>query len=327
MVSLKDFVEAHRRYQDATPFTGIIGDGFLYTQNPVYRSIRDVATSLGMKYVLGDQFDYVTCAHAALPKILETATASYIPNSPAFIKIEEACPGMFPLAHIPQIRPLFLLHESAHFIAYRAFEQGSMSLKSDTGQRDYVFATLLGESFATTCESVSIHFAVDDLHREFHRLNTNNYIKDKQDYPRLVSRGIDCLGFEAMLKLVAIGFLFWNFGFDQLTAKGLTTVLKLCGVRKEPGPEQRKALLELVNASFAIPNEFRVQVADFYFKYVGIHRNIHELLRFNFLEKLAKEPEWLTRLDALSTMALHGTRAPVALERFGAPSARSREAA
>ncbi|HEX4924053.1 MAG TPA: hypothetical protein VFV50_08205, partial [Bdellovibrionales bacterium] len=159
-MTVDELIKAHESKAGETPLNDVFGDGYLYAENRVYRNIRDKAVALGFEYTADDFCDYNVCSLAALPEILNARKIPFLKNAGVFRKMSAKGLGNAAVSELPNIRPNYLLHESAHGIAHATYPWPAG--ESSAGERERVLSIMLAEAYANAVERVARYSTGDD---------------------------------------------------------------------------------------------------------------------------------------------------------------------
>jgi hypothetical protein len=285
-LKLRELLDAHDRSLRADSIEANIGDGFLFEHNSLFRNLREAAVAAGASFSTRDDLGYHTCPHIALPDVLGSRTITLGPTAHVLRKIERARPGLFTLPELPFIKPNFILHESAHFVADLALPQVHRDGQRKGNRERAVLLILLAESYATACEILANLYANTPIHAAFSDFNVQRSVLDVEDYRKTVLRSVEAIGFPLTFKMVCLSYLFWNFGYDRLTPKGISQLMEFSGSSLPAAKSTARTVQRLSDYCFQMNRKFRTQTADFYFKFLGFTHDIENLVDFNFLKLL-----------------------------------------
>src|SRR5262249_41019790 len=116
-LTLRAVLDAHARCRHSTSLGRVLGDGYLYTKNHVFRAVRDAVIERGFSFTPDDFCDYRGFRLGALPAILEHRAIPFLDTHGAFERLERQLPGSFLVARIPIATGNYLLHEGSHCVA------------------------------------------------------------------------------------------------------------------------------------------------------------------------------------------------------------------
>lgn len=250
-----------------------LGDRFLISQNAMYRRLRELARALGATFVSAlssDQSDYAIASLLCLPQILESGVVPYKPNVSTLRRIALRSPrlNIQPELLLTIVSQNYVLHESAHFISWKFFQEGSY-LKSLYGdQRDLVLLYIACEAYANAIERVAGANHADELHRIFFAFNSYT---DLALRPFVVVRElIESFGSAMALVTATWSYFFLNLheGLMPEYARGYVSDLATAG---RQGPERWGSLVRLsVEMGFTLSRQFIRNTTPLFFRYLGM---------------------------------------------------------
>jgi hypothetical protein len=299
-LKLNDVLDIHLAHQHITPLSDLLGDGYLYLQNPVIKNMRDAALRLGLVFTNQGRADYATMSHIGLINTLTSGSYPYNPNYQTIAQVEDLNPHEFYFSEItPYTQMVTILHHEAHALAYRLFRQESIDTSTRLGERKFVTSLLLGESFAVMCECISKYYAVSPSHEAILGLHARNYLPNLKLFRESLATSVGILGHHRSGKLICLSYLLWNFLYTRVEMDDLERMLDLCGARLPRSRKSAKTLLTLSQQCFHIPDNFRVNIAEFYFRLHGLNRRISALTAFDPLKFVERENFFAQGLDQL----------------------------
>jgi hypothetical protein len=311
MVSLKELLDVHQAYSQETPLSGVLGDGYLYANNRVYRNIRDCAIRIGIEYTAEDFCNYRVLPLAALPEILARNKVPFHDNVTPLTRVSKSRAGQLQMSEFPALRPTnYLMHESAHCIG--ASILGKELNFSGTNSPEAVLKILMGESFANTVEALANAYVDSEVHSETMRLNS--YLWYGMGPRRKTTwELLDILGPKNGFRFLFVSFLFSNFCYQELKPKGVRLIHSLVAPEISLNPVRLGVLRRASELAFELNKDFRTTTAKFYFQFLGSEIPLEELLNFNFLSRIFKDERLLAALDLMADMFETGARTHASL--------------
>lgn len=278
-----------RRCHGSARLLESVGDGFLYLQNPYVRRIRDATLRAGFRYTLSDPESYFGFPLIHLDTILRTRRIPYRPSFPALEHLEATRPGFFTLADLRQNRPApsYLLHESAHAVAFHELFGRPRDVSRALSQPDALVKAMLGESFAMTAEYFAACAVSGSLHTWFFSISSYRRRTQKK---KAIGQLIERLGFEPVCRAVLLSFLFNNFLVDRLDRRRFDRVARAAGLPRLNAPVASK-LRSALNGLMVMSHEFRYDTARLFLAMFGRSRNVRRELTADPLELVAADPK------------------------------------
>lgn len=246
-----------------------LGDGYLVTNNSVYRTIRKKSQELKFTFTDKPNPEYIALPMSQLENILSSKAIPYSNNVDVLKKLNEKIPGQIEWDHVvDNIKPNYVFHESCHVVARHLVEQ--LKLKDTSDIKTKITVMLLEESFANTCEFMATADASDETHRLF--LEVNSYFTVFDDRTHLKNAMRD-LGFSVVFKFMLMSYLHSNFLNEKLSEKTPNKTLKSLGKN-----------------AFALNPRFRFTTTELYLRLHGIKQPVTEALKFDYLAVIEHNP-------------------------------------
>lgn len=264
-----------------------LGDGFLLTNNSIYRQIRLKAIDLGFKYSTEVSEDYTAFPMGQLESILQKKVIPYINNVTPLINLNSKTSSSLDWDHvIDNLKPNYVFHESCH-----AVSRSVVSRSNIDKFKSRLITTLMEESFANTCEFFAISEAQDQIHRIF--LEVNSYFTIFEDRT-LLKKMIEQNGKSALFKFMLLCYLHSNFLNENLEDKDFKKIIELTQLEIKA---EIKALKSLAKNAFALNPRFRYTTTEMYLRLNGISQPVEEAVDFDYLQ-LIKEDKNLNQFIA-----------------------------
>jgi hypothetical protein len=294
---LAELIRLQRSCHGSARLLESLGDGYLYLHNPFVRRIRDAALGAGFRYTLADPEAYFGFPLIHLDTILRTRRIPYRPSFPALLHLEASRPGFFELSDLRQNRPApsYLLHESAHAVAFHELFGRPRDVALALSQKDSLVKLMLGESFAMTAEYFAACAVSGSLHAWFFSISSYRRRTQKK---KAVGALIERLGFQPVCRAVLLSFLYNNFLVDRLDKKRFGRLLLSAGLEKLPVPRARE-LRAALNGLMRMSYEFRYDTAKLFLTMFGRSRNIRRELAADPLDLLAGDPHVAPAVERL----------------------------
>ncbi|MBI3557708.1 MAG: hypothetical protein HY074_15715 [Deltaproteobacteria bacterium] len=293
-VLFRDALKAHQKYRNQTPLKRNLGDGFLYFNNPVFRSVRDAALDSGVRFDTRDFCDYQQAPLLALGRILRARRIPYFDNVSSIVRLEKKRPRAFGAADFA-VRPNYLLHESAHCIADAVFTKRACAGLGLTEDRDIVLRSLLGECLANTADAFAAAAADTPLHCQFH--NWNSYWVCNPTERAILTDLAAELGWSQATILIYLSFLMVNFFYESLKTADIRRLAHLALADWPRSPQARRRIQAGARVTLFLDPAFRMKTIPFFLKYeFGIRTRIFKLMNFDLLDFLEASPGLLTQI-------------------------------
>jgi hypothetical protein len=274
------------------------GDSFLCAQNPIFRAIREISSSLSLSF--SGQETPLRRAYAALPllclqEIIESGTVPFIPTREVLVQVAQKSLDLsFPVEFVPSlITHNHLLHESAHCIAFRYLSEEFLPSPRLHPER-FVLCCLISEAYANTVERLAASCAFGPLHRMFFRINSYSDTVSDSVY----SESIEALGIEEALNLGLMVFFRLNLGYswDGGAIDRLAQAWQWTG---SPPPERSLLLRLFVRHLASLNQTFVANTTPLFFNYAGCGDSYAALLQNPNSADLSREPALLAGIDRL----------------------------
>lgn len=279
MLSLDEVLEAHDRHRHLTPYANLLGDGFLYAHNPVYRNLRDRFERMGFALTDRDFCDYHALPSAALVEMLDRGKVIYRDNTARLNRLREAQPGVFLFSEIGGLHCNSVIHESAHLVAHPLLA-GSSRLRAPT-EEDLIARRVLAEEAFACATSCMANAAIEGpLHEAFFKFSDSF---GRLDPEARIRRSIGEGGFVATFENLFLSYLFALHLWDDRREEAYRLAL---AIGERSPSETRRSIFEI---GFALNTKFRTQGSRFYLKRLGLRTGFAELVSAPFYESITRE--------------------------------------
>jgi hypothetical protein len=263
----------------------------LYLHNPYFRRVRDAAIKAGFRYTLSDEGAYYGFPLIKLDTLLASRNIPYRPSFTALEHLEARRPGFFTLADLQQNRPApnYLLHESAHAVAYRALFGRPRDVGRAFTEPSALVKLMLGESFAMTAEYFAACAVVGQPHAWLFSISSYRHRTQKK---KAVGELLERHGFEFVARAVLLSFLYNNFLVDRLDRRQLSALIGAADVegKLRLKPSEVKRLGSTLNGLMVMSPAFRYDTSRLFLTMFGRTRNIRRELAADPLQLLARDP-------------------------------------
>lgn len=293
-------LELQRRCHGRHRLAESVGDGFLYLQNPFFRRVRDAALRAGFRFTLEDAGAYYGFPLVHLDTILSLRRIPYRPSLTALRHLEERRPGFFTLADLQKNRPTpnYLLHESAHAVAFRALFGRPRDVGVALSEPSALVKLMLGESFAMTAEYFAACAVRGQPHAWFFSISSYRHRTQKK---KAVGQLLERHGFDFVGRAVLLAFLYNNFLVDRLDRRQLAALADLAdsGIARRMSPTALRQLGATLKGLMVMSPEFRYDTSRLFLTMFGRSRNIRRELSADPLALLRADPQAQAALSKL----------------------------
>jgi hypothetical protein len=294
---LAELLALQRRCHGRNRLAESVGDGFLYLDNPFFRRVRDATVKAGFRFSLTDGGGYYGFPLIHLDTLLSRREIPYRPSFTALEHLEQLRPGFFTLADLQKNRPApnYLLHESAHAVAFRALFGRTKDVRAAFSEPSALIALMLGEAFAMTAEYFAACAVRGQPHAWFFSISSYRHRTQKK---KAIGELLERYGFDFVGRAVLLAFLYHNFLVDRLESRQVARLAHLAdpGVARRFTPAERRNLASTLSGLMQMSPEFRYDTSRLFLAMFGRSRNIRRELSSEPLLLLEADP---ARLEAL----------------------------
>lgn len=299
---LHEVLEVHDAWLPARALPGVLGDGYLYANNPFFRDVRELAIGAGFAFSSAPPFPYAMLPLLCLEPIWESRCIPFVENVPALRSVEERAPRRMAFWEVAEfgLKKTATFHESVHCIARTILRQLPPDPSRRAPSRRAVLDALFEESCANASEPVCAALGSTSLHRLFAKL----HFYDTHDG---IGVALEKLGFGDTLRVLVAAYLYSNFLYESVPRKVVErTAQHLIGeeARRALGAD---ALHALFHRAFTLSRDFRVRTTSVSMKLSGHDAPLPELLDFDFASELEPGRRIRTALDAFVWTVERGT--------------------
>ncbi len=299
-IRLQEVIELQRRCHGSARLAKSVGDGYLYLNNPFFRRIRDATLRAGFRFTLEDERGYFGFPLIHLDSLLCSRKIPYRPSLTGLLHLEASRPGFFTLADLHKNRPApnYLLHESAHAVAFHALFGRPTDVAAALSEPDSLAALMLGEAFAMTSEYFAACAVQGRLHGWFFSVSSYRHRTQRK---RAVGELLSEHGFDFVGRCVMLAFFYNNFLVDRLSPKLVEKLSHYAepAVARGLKPAELGKLGRALNGLMLMNPEFRYDTARLFLTMFGRSRNIRRELSADPLQTLALQPQLRTRVIEL----------------------------
>ena len=258
----------------------VLGDAFLLKENHTYRTRRETAGQLKIKFKEAG-ISYHLASLLCLPKILKTKTVPFVENKIALasLKIPRGTISIEDLNFLG-IKENHLLHETSHVIMWD-ISRRNLDLKKETG---LMTAYLLSESYANYSETIANIYATTELHQNF--LSLNSFWSHSEKEVQLLQKFREKHGSLITNTALFLCFLYSNFLYKKIS------IYECEGIRIFLGQTAANLRVTEIQKLFKISSQlnthFIMKTGEIFWKTIGIKDNLFESLDFDPVEFILK---------------------------------------
>lgn len=284
-MKLFTLIEAHRSFaSEAGALKDSFGDGYLLNKNHFFSRIRKASLAAGFRFSPRIDDSYLALSLSQLDSIMAKKEIPYFNNVSVLESLEAKIPKLTTWDDISDnLKGNHVFHEACHAVAKTFTRNLSKSLQAESVENK-VLLMLLEESFANTCELLSIIDANDQIHRVFIELNSYVYMMD--DRANLINAVKD-MGAPTIIRFMLLSYLHANF-LRPPDEKDFERCFALSAGGKTLDTKNKKTLRALSKIAFKLNPRFREVTTRFHLKLNGINKDVASLGGFDFLRALEK---------------------------------------
>lgn len=319
-ITLAELLELDRTSAAPGSLTDVVGDGYLFRNNDVFRRVRQAAREAGFRYTKADPGGYFGFPLAALETVLRSRSIPYRPTRPALVALERSRPGFFALSDLRLNRPTpnYLLHESAHAVAFDALFGRPPNVRTALADPARLIDVQLGEAFAMTAEYLAACWVSGTAHAWFFSIHSYRH---RVPQKKAVGEIIEELGLEAVARLLCGAFLYNVFLVERLDRGALARLLEFA----ELEPIGRRTALERklrssLNRLMVMSPEFRRDTTRLFLASLGYSRNVERVLAADPFVLAQKDPGFGGRFFGLMRVLTGAPSRPRSIGRHWASS-------
>jgi hypothetical protein len=295
-----------QKHTDAEAKDGLVqsfGDSYLVANNQIYRRIRQVALQLGYQYSADFDSSYTSLPLSQLDRLIHDKKIPYYDNVSVLRSLDFEAPNQIDWDHIcDNLKKNHVFHESCHGVARAIFKE---LFKEKPTQQTKISLMLLEESFANSCELLSVVDANESVHKIF--FESNSYICMFEDRHHL-SAALNNFDKKSFFKFILLSYYHANFLNDNLTESDFKKCLSFCfGSTLKLGIKEQKNLRSLAKNAFALNPRFRFATTGFHLRRHGFTQSVEESLSFDHWKSLEAN-HLVLALDRLSKVVIEGSK-------------------
>lgn len=295
-MKISSLLEHHKKGTHAHGLIKNWGDSYLLNHNPIYATVRKSAIKMGYVCSLDKNDFYLALPLSQLDWILENKKVPYSDNVSVVESVEAKSPRLVEWDDISDnLKKNYIFHESCHAVARHCFA----GLKFNKNASSEITVSLLEESFANTCELLSVLYADDQVHRLF--LEWNSYTHLFEERTNLL-RAAKEFGGKKLFKFFLISYLHSNFLVESIDEKTLNKILLFVDINVDRSAKSLKVWRALLKITFNLNLRFRTVTTRFYLRSRGDRRPLKEILNFDFMSWVTSEPAIKSAIEDLTEL-------------------------
>ena len=219
-------LQAHRQFTPPRSLPGNIGDGFLCTFNPVFRSLRREARIRGARFRDSANPAYYSFPLMSLDDAIEARVIPFRPNAQW---LERLAPLGFTVGDLKngELQFNYVFHESAHFVAHVEFFRRAKIARAPKNA-DTLLAILVGEAFANMVECLASAYAAGEIYAFF--LDANCHFRANEKEVKTLRAALQRHGAACTARALLAAFLYSNYLRERLSAAELGRVAAFSGI-------------------------------------------------------------------------------------------------
>lgn len=296
-IPLRELISVHRQFRAKGSLPENLGDGFLFDQNPVFRSVRESCLERGFSFTPSDHGLYYSFPLMSLDQVIETRRIPYRDNFAWLPLLEKSAPGQFTLTELKRSELLFnyVFHEAAHCIAHSVFF-GRVRFSRLPKNADTLRKILIGEAFANMVEALSHAFAEGEIGSYF--LDGNCHFRSSVKEVKEIRRFAKAHGYEKTATVLLAAFLYANYLLDRLGRREHALIRELAGLEKSAKIEK------LAKIGTELSEQFRTTTTHLHLIKMGFPASLGPLMRADPLAVLLKKENMKLKEQVLSLAAI-----------------------
>jgi hypothetical protein len=252
-------LQAHGQFTPPRSLPGNLGDGFLCTFNPVFRSLRREARLRGARF--SDRADpaYYSFPLMSLDDAIDKRVIPYRANAQWLARL---APLGFTVGDLKngELQFNYLFHESAHFVAHvEFFKRGKISRAPKNA--DTLLAIMVGEAFANMVECLASAYAEGEIGSFF--LDANCHFRANEREVKTLRASIAEFGGAPTARALLAAFLYSNYLRERLSKAELARVARFAGIPPNP------FLARLARVGLQLNEKFRTVTTPLHLRKCG----------------------------------------------------------
>jgi hypothetical protein len=290
-LTLQKLVEADESAFAPCGIPGVFGDRYLCAENPLFRTVRQTCLSMG--YVFDAGQTTLSTRYKALPlltlqEVIDSGVVPVYENADVVRPLMAAKPNSPEAVRflVNTLQKNYLLHESAHCIAFRALT-GIVGESGMANKLCYVVVCLLCEAYANAIERLAAAMAASETHKTFIALNS--YVEPAG--LRLLSTALNFIPAEDLL-LFSISIFFRVNRCVQCEEADIARVIQML----VPGSQAESGVLQMLGLTLphTLSKKFVNETTPIFFAAQQCEREYEEV-RQEYSG--GQVPRWVTAID------------------------------
>jgi len=300
-ITLETLLRMDEEFPHELALSDCVGDSYLYANNAIYRKIRNLVLDLGFtpsSQISEMWLDYNAFSLLTLTDILESRVLPYCSNKGTLQRMARRSPQWRPGALLVRsFRHNYLLHESAHCIAYDHLQKNGFESSTWRSRETYVLLLLLCEAYANTMERLASIHALLPMDKLLFSLNS--WVNPGDSSLQFLSPAVRALGWSEAFSVCMITFFLLNIHSGDLPqSASRALMLSFCG--SEEVTDARSAVVNMLVTDCSVSGlskTFRSETTPAFFQYIGCAEHFSKYTKMTF------EPNVLESLGVRSAIA------------------------
>ncbi|MBC87480.1 MAG: hypothetical protein CL677_09925 [Bdellovibrionaceae bacterium] len=275
--NIESLFKLHEEFQSVTPLSNVLGDGFLYRHNELYKNIRDVVLDLGYQFSKeGDAINqvYTDFSMLTLNRIYQQKTLPWKNNIEPFERLlengfctEHDVP--WEVATFSSTVKNYILHESAHCISNEWLNGGGpLKYPGDILDKKFLMYFIGSESFANTIEIIFTYMQTELNHLKMADLNS--YVKYSKSSQCVFNYLAYRHGAKLVFRYLFYSYVLCNFYFSRIDYNPMDSELILNHLGLSDLTEYEKQMFSDLNRQvYTLSIGFRESTSLLFLKYIG----------------------------------------------------------
>lgn len=281
-----------------------LGDRYLYASNSMFARVRTLFLENGFRYSFEATRmwrDYGTMPLLMLQEILDAGLVPYKDNATTLRMISSRSPTLeMPISHLLALLSRnYLLHESAHCIAYRLLSCDLDQSNEHQADKDkYVYVCILCEAYANLVERLAAAEATSDAHRFF--FTVNSFVECREDVCSLLRDSVRILGLTQTFFIGMLTFYYLNTHDENPGDQVAETIIDTTFAGRSLSDAGRGLAKALINQGFGLHQRFRTETTPLFFRYVGCENEWQSLCQRPFDQETLRVTHVVDAVSRLS---------------------------
>ena len=286
-LTVYEILKLHHAFHHKDSLNKSIGDGYLYTHNPLYKAIRCEYLKLGYTFTTEDFCHYVAMPFLSLSEILKHKKTPYFNNVTPIEIIENHLPKTFKCEEIIKPKTNHVLHETSHCLADAYLKNIVFKNNFLNTEQTKTLEMIMAESFANTVESFCNTYNETPESRLFFEMNS--YVIHYKKISKALAETILLIGKKNSFHLIYISYLCSNCLLNEIGFSQFTKIISsFFDTQTAEIILKNKCCTQIFNHAFELSMDFRLQTTGFYCQMMGLKTDIFKLVDIDLVTLLSK---------------------------------------